>query len=80
MALLDTSSSVSLVCAHLVPEGRTPLRLTVVTNVIRQVQQWLVIQMTLGYDNQTHTFEVLKVDDLSFLVHLGRDPWFGAMV
>lgn len=70
-----------MVQTHLVSKVRSPLRLTAVAVVIRQVQQWLVVRMTLGYDNQTHTFEVLKMDDLRFPVLLGQDtPWFGALV
>lgn len=51
MALLDTGSSVSMVRSHLVAEGWHPLRSTAVTWVNCQIQQWLVLQMTLGYDN-----------------------------
>lgn len=37
--------------------------------------------MTLWYANQTHTFELLKVDDLPFLILLGRDaPGFTTLL
>lgn len=62
------------------PRGPPPLRLTAVAGVSCQIQQWPVARMTLGYNNQNHPFEVLKVDNLPFLVLLGRDaPKFGTL-
>lgn len=35
----------------------------------------------MTYNNNTHVVEVLKVDDLPFLILLGRDaPTFGALI
>lgn len=88
MALLDTGSSVSMVRAHLVPEGRPTLRLTAIAGVNRQVQKWPVDKLTLRYANQSHAFDILKVEDLPFPVFLDAPnfgvfpdaPNFGALV
>lgn len=79
--LLDMSSSVSTMHAHLVPKNRPTLRLTVVAGVHHQVHRWPVLQMTLWYGYQAHTFHFLKVDELPFPIIVGRDaPGFGALV
>lgn len=79
--LLDTGSSISLIWAHLVPQERPVLQYTSVGGVYRNVCRWPVVWMSLGYNNNIYTLDILKVNDLPFLVLLGRDaPAFGALI
>lgn len=60
--------------------------------MFKQVCQWPVVHMSLGYNNNVYSFNILKVDDLPFPVLLGRDateisallqavlPWLMALV
>lgn len=72
-ALLDTSSSVSLIQTHLVPQDCPILRYTTVASVYRQVCRCMVVWMTIGYNGQFYSMDTLKVDDLLFPMLLGRD-------
>lgn len=70
-----------MVHAHLIPKGRPNLRVTTLAEVKHQILQWPEVKMTLGYDEQLHTFEVLKVEDLPFPVLLDHGtPSFSTLV
>lgn len=80
-ALLDTGSSTFLVRAHLVPASLPILRHADLAGVYRNVCQWPVVRLLMIYCGDTHSVEVLKVDDLPFPVLLGRDaPSFALLV
>lgn len=49
--------------------------------VNRQICTWPVIRLTLWYAEKPHTFEILKFDDLPFLILLERDALdFGTLI
>lgn len=72
-ALLNMGSFVSLVRAHLVPQDHSVLLYITLAGVYQCVCQWPVVQLTLGYNGQTHLMDMLKVDDLSFPVLLSHN-------
>lgn len=73
IALLDMRSPVSLVRAHLVPQGKPIRRYTALAGVYRRVCQWPVVQFPLRYNGRSHLMEVLKVDYLPYLVLFVHD-------
>lgn len=65
-----------MIRSHLMPDNRPTLQWTVVVGVNRHVCTWPINKLTLWY-----TFEILIVDDLSFLILLGRDTLgFGVLI
>lgn len=80
-ALLDTGSSVSLIRAHLVPQGQPVLCYTMLAGIYSQVCRWPVVRLPLVYNSTAYWLDILKVDDLRFPKLLGRDtPEFDVLL
>lgn len=72
-ALLDTASSMSMMWAHLVPEGLPTLWWTTVSGMHHQLHQWSAVCMTLCYNNRAQALDMLMAEELLFPVLLSSN-------